>query len=359
MKTTLEYLAVFASLALLLTGTALADSGHNATHEFEFSDNSSEAESQLGDGVRAYNFVIRGLPAQAAVEGPDNSGEVDAEKEFERREADANTNFSVSQEEAIKMAKKELGSTEWNLESTDRDEEDGLYEFSFIRGESEAEVVVDASSGEVIALEGEVEYEPEERREEPVVSLSGFIVFNSGGYEVDVESEEENNNVDFTVNISEPEGMTTQAITRVPVKETEDVEPGTSNVNLQVVRNGETVLERNRELEIPDTRSEEDKEDHKTEFEQDPANMSRQELVKEVKELRERVRELEAELGDEAGEAPESPGPPGERDDEETEDGETENESGDDSEGTPSEAPGQGSNRRPGFVNNLLSGLFG
>jgi hypothetical protein len=279
MKTSIQYLAVIMSAFLMLTGAAMAQNSTNSTEDEFSSNNTSEDASQLGEGVRAYNFNIQGLPAQAALEGPVNSA----------------------------------------------DQED----------DSEAE-----------------------RTDEPVVRLSGFVEFNTGGYEVDVETEEENNTVDFTVTIEEPEESATQAITRAPVEENFEAEPGNYTANLEVVRNDETVLERTEEVTVPESNEESER------FEQDPENMTREELIEEVRDLRERVSEL-TEDAEESGEEREGPpedipANPGQEDEDEesneSEESESENES---QEGPPSETPGQGNSNRPGFVNNLLRGIFG
>ncbi len=207
-----------------------------------------------------------------------------------------------------------------------------------------------------------------ERAEEPVVRLSGFVEFETGGYEVEVESEEENRTVDLTVAIEEPEEAATQQVTRLPVEENVEVEDGSHTVDLEVVRGNETVLERTKEVKVSST------EEDESQYEKSPENMTREELVEEVRDLREKLAELtgddESDSEDKQGEQgpPEDiPANPGQGEDEEDseEANETEesdetagNETEDSSEGPPSEAPGN-SERRPGFVNNLLSGLFG
>lgn len=207
-----------------------------------------------------------------------------------------------------------------------------------------------------------------ERAEEPVVRLSGFVEFETGGYEVEVESEEENRTVDLTVAIEEPEEAATQQVTRVPVEENVEVEDGSYTVDLEVVRGNETVLERTKEVKVSST------EEDESQYEKSPENITREELVEEVRDLREKLAELtgddESDSEDKHGEQgpPEDiPANPGQGEDEEDseEANKTEesdetagNETEDSSEGPPSEAPGN-SERRPGFVNNLLSGLFG
>lgn len=344
------YLTVFISLFLLMAGAVSAQT----SQDFEVSGESQDAESQLGEAVQSYNFVIRGLPAEADIEGPSNSGEVDAEREFEN-EPDENTNFSLSEEKALEAARESLGSDEWDLEDSSRDDEDGVYEFEFTAGESEAETEVDGSSGEVISLEGEVEYEPEEqeRREDSTLSLSGFVVFDSDNYEVEVESEDREDSVDFTVVIEGENESDSEGETRAPVEETEEVGPGTYNVNLEVVRDGETVLQRSDEVTVPESETEEAEESD--EVREDPEDMTREQLIEEVKSLREQIRELQEDTQSNGEQ-----GPPSDVPAEPSEDEETEEEESDESEdsGRPTEAPGEGSSNRPGFVNDLLNGLF-
>jgi len=350
MKTKMKYTAIIMAAFLMFSGAAIAQNSSNSTEDDNISDNTSEPASQLGEGVRAFNFNIKGLPAT-----PDSAGdsEVDGETEYEI-EPDSDENFTISEDEAQRVAIKELGSTEWDLVSSERGD-NGVYEFDYKRGESEATVEVDGSTGKVVTLEGEVEYESE-TREESVVQLSGFVEFTSGGYGLEVESEESEGEVDFVATIKEPEeDATTQQIDRIPVKEDVEVESGKHTVNLEVVRNGEKVLERTREINIPET----EKDDSETNYEKAPEDMTREELVEEVEKLREKVRELTedtAESGDERRQGPpeDIPSNPGEGT---KESGKSDNAS-DEKQRPPSEAPGNSSNR-PGFVNDLLGGLFG
>lgn len=355
MKTKTQHLAVILSAFVLMTGAVVAqNSSGNETDINSTLNDTEDIQNKLGEGIRSYNFVTKGLPSQASEEA-EETGSIDAKKEFER-EPDSNTNFSLSESEAEEKALEELGSSEWELVESDKSS-DGEYEFTFKAGESEAEVSVDGSSGEVTKLEGEIEYEPEEKekRDSPVISLTGFIEFNNGGYELEVESEDEENTVTYTVTIKESEGPATQVITRKDISEQVEAEPGTYNVNLNVVRDGETVMTQTREIEVPETG--EDSEDSDSErFEQNPENMTRDELIEEVRDLRERIRELTASESDERQGPPEEvPANPG-QEDEDSNESESENES---QQGSPSETPGQGSDNRPGFVNNLLRGLFG
>lgn len=363
MKTKTQHIAVILSVFVLMTGAVVAqNSSDNETDVNSTLNDQDKVQNKLGEGVRSYNFVTKGLPAQASEEA-EETGSVDAEKEFER-EPDSNSNFSISESEAQELAIDELGSSEWNLTESDKSSE-GVYEFSFEAGESEAEVNVDGSSGEITKLKGEIEYEPEEseKRDSPVISLTGFIEFNNGGYEVEVESEEEENTVTYTVTIKESEGAATQAITREKISEQVEAEGGTYNVNLNVVRDGETVMEETRKVEVPET-GEEEKEDDSS---QDLENMTREELIEEVKDLREQVRELRSNGDNEDSNGrqgpPENVPAQNGNDDNSEDSSEVENESSEaeneSSEESPSETPGQGNSNRPGFVNNILRGIFG
>lgn len=371
MKPKTTHLTVILSAVLLMSGVALAQNSSDNTTEANSTLNDTEdIESKLGSGVISYNFVTKGLPAQAAEEA-EETGEVEAERDFEI-EPDSDTNFSISESEAQDIAVKELGSNEWDLTSSDRSS-DGVYEFEFSAGESEAEVDVDGSTGKVTRLEGEVEYEPEEseKRDSAVVSLTGFIQFEDSGYELEVESEEEDSTVTYTVTIEESEeDVSSQQITKRSISEQVDVEEGTYDVDLVVVRDGERVIQQNRKVEVPGTGGVEEED---SQYEESPENMTREELVEEVKDLRERIVELTGDKSDsedkqgEQGPPEDIPANPGQGEDNEEseeaneteESNETEeNETEDSSQGPPSEAPGN-SDRRPGFVNNILSGLFG
>lgn len=345
MKTKTQHFAVILSALVLMTGAVVAqNSSDNETDINSTLNNTDNISSELGDGVRAYNFVIKGLPAQASEEA-EEIGKVDAEKEFET-EPDSNRNFSISESKAEEIAIEELGSNEWNLTDLEKSSE-GVYEFSFKAGESEAEVNVDGSSGNVTRLEGEIEYEPKdsEKRESPVISLTGFVEFNTGGYEVDVESETEENTVNLTVKIEDPEGSATQAISRVPVKETLETEGGDYTVNLNVVRGSETVLQTTEKVTIPE--SSEEKEDSR--FKQDPENMTREELVEEVKDLRERIIALTKDPVSQ----------PDGADDNQKQNPPKDVPAQPEDEDKDSETPGQGNSNRPGFVNRILEGIFG
>jgi hypothetical protein len=368
MKLNVRHFAIIASAVLLFT-TAVASQTEARTLKepnlTEFVDNG------LGDDVRAYKFNMKGLPAPAADQASTAPGEeVDAEKEIDR-EPDNDESFNITEEKALEIAREALGSSEWNLTSSQQTD-DGLYEFEFTVGESEAEVVVDGSSGKIVELEGEIEYEPEEtERDSATVSLNGFVLFESSGNEIETESEVENGTVDFTVTIeSEDESEEAENSSenetedlqpdRVRVSETEDVEPGRYTATLEVNQDGETLLTREEDIKIPETGNEDDEDER-----QDPEEMSRDELVEEVKSLRERVQELEERLGIEN------------RPSEEEGDSEPVNEttSGDDAEsesetgetGTSDETPeGQGpqgasgeNSNRPGFVDRMLGGLLG
>ncbi len=297
MKTKTQFLAVTLSAFLLMSGAAMAQNSSDPDLEDNISSNDTDdSDSRLGDGVRSYSFDIQALPVGAALKGPSSSAEEDP-----------------------------------------------------------SEV---------------------ERAEEPVVRVSGFVEFETGGYEVEVESEEENRTVDLTVMIEEPEEADTQQVTRVPVEENIEVEEGSYTVNLDVVRGSQTVLERTKEVKVASS------EEENSEKDKDLENMTREELIDEVKQLREKLEELRGDESDSEdneqrqGPPEDLPANPEQGDDEddreetnetdtgneETNETETEepegNETEDSSEGPPSEAPGNSDNR-PGFVNNILSGIFG
>ena len=64
----------------------------------------------------------------------------------------------VNRSEAVKTARERLSDLEWKLVDSRIDEEDGEYEFRFAAGsDSEAEVTINASSGDIIDLEEEIE----------------------------------------------------------------------------------------------------------------------------------------------------------------------------------------------------------
>lgn len=306
------------------------------------------AQNDLGDDVQAYSFAMTGLPS------PAYEGEVDAEKEIEV-EPDDIESFNISQEKAVETALEELGSEEWNLTSAEKDE--GLYSLEFTAGESEAEVEVDGSTGNVVSLEGEVEYEP---RDEATVQLKGFIRFEDVGKEVEVESESEDGKVDFTVTIKS-ENSSNQMRS---IREVEEVDPGDQTASLEVVRDGDVVYSDEKQFNIPET-----EEDSEEEQEQERLqNMTREQLIEEVQELRTEVEQLKERVSDREQERegpPEDignkPEPEPEPEDEaENETGEEDSSESDEENETgqgPQEAPG--ADNRPGFVNNLLGGLFG
>lgn len=346
---------VLVTALLLLSSVAVAQSSDNP-------DNSQE--SDLGEGVLAYNFVMRGLPAS-------NGEEVDVERSFEL-EADENENFSISQEEAVQNALDELGSSEWDLDEAERSE--GLYELTFVRGESEAEVYVDGSTGRIVEFEAEVEYEP---LDEASAVLSGFVQFSNDRFrlDTDIEVNEEDNEARFEVEIEEDDEAGSDVVTRRSIREFEDAEPGQYTGVLEVVRDDEVVHTERQEFRVPGP-VENDSETEESEDESEALEeMSRDELIEEIRDLREQVQSLREQVSDRGPEERPAPETPGE-DEEESEDEETEesedeeSEDVDDSEseesdsnesesqGRPEEAPGNSENR-PGFVNRMLSGLFG
>jgi len=357
---------ILVTALLFLSSVALAqDSGLDDVPE--------EPETELGEGVLAYNFVMRGLPAS-------DGEEVDVERSFEV-DADDNDSFSISQEEAVQTALDELGSSEWELEEAERSE--GLYELTFVRGESEAEVSVDGSTGTIVELDAEVEYEP---LEEPSAVLSGFVQFSNDRFELDtdIEVNEEENRAQFEVEIEEDGDMGSDVVTRESIREFEDAEPGEYTGVLEVIRADEVVHTEEQEFTVPspeenDSESEDGETEDSNETEEESEDeeqslgleeMSRQQLVDEIRDLREEVERLRNQASDRGPEEPPTPGDDSEEneenesdedesEDEDTEDSESEeSEDSNESEGPPTGAPGNSENR-PGFVNRMLSGLFG
>ena len=354
---------VLVTALLLLSSVALAqNSGLDDVPE--------EPESELGEGVLAYNFVMRGLPAS-------NGDEVDVERSFEV-EADENESFSVSQEEAVQTALDELGSSEWELDEAERSE--GLYELTFVRGESEAEVSVDGSTGTIVEFEAEVEYEP---LEESSAVLSGFVEFSNDRFELDtaIDVNEEDNTAQFEVEIEEDGDLGSDVVTRRSIREFEDAEPGEYTGVLEVIRDDEVVHTERQDFRVPgpvenDSESEDGESEDSNETEEESEDeeqpqgleeMSRQQLVDEIRDLREEVERLRNQASDRGPETPPTPGDDSEENEsdedesenEDTEDSESEeSEDSNESQGPPSGTPGNSENR-PGFVNRMLSGLFG
>lgn len=338
---------------LVLTVTLLLLSGTAAAQGLDEGPGLSPESSDLGEGVIAYNFVMQGLPGEAVESS--NAGEVDFERSFETEE-DENESYSITEEEALETAREELNSSEWQLEESDRSE--GLYEFSFVREGSEAEVVVDGSSGEIIEFEAEVEWEP--GNSEPSIVLSGFIQFSRLGYEVDsdVGVDEEANRVNFEVAIESDDEVGADQVNRKTVRESEEVEPGSYTAILEVVRDDEVVHTEEQEIRVPGAPEEED----------DLENMSRDELIEEIRDLREEIERLREQISDDSEDdsgldqgpgIPEDTDSDGEEEENETEeDEETESSENSSEQGTPENTPGNSENR-PGFVNRLLSGLLG
>jgi len=370
---------ILVTALLLLSSAVIAQSSGNPG-------NSMEAD--LDDGVLAYNFVMQGLPAS-------NEEEVDVERSFEN-EADENESFSISEQEAVQTALEELGSRKWDL--GDAEQSEGLYELTFARGESEAEVSVDGSTGRIVEFEAEVEYEPQE---ESSAVLSGFVRFANSRYnaDTDIEVDEESNEAFFEVEIEEEGDVGADVINRQDIREVEDAEPGEYTGTLEVTRDGEVVHTEKQDFRVPGPVSEEDSEededteseeteeteDEGVEVEDEEASdteeteesseglegMSRDELVGEVRSLRAEVSRLESELEDsrderdETGSEEESESDSVEDDfeteDEEENSTERQNDSDEssiqeDSDETTA-SPGSSENR-PGFVNRLLSGLM-
>lgn len=356
-------LALVTALLLLASGAAAQEQAPNQTQE-----------SVLGEDVIASNFVMRGLPGSS-------QEEVEADRSFER-EADSDESFNLSEDDALEVTREELGSSEWTLEDSEQSE--GLYEFSFVRGESEAEVSVDGSSGRIVEFEAEVEWEPE--NEEPSAVLSGFIQFSRQGYEVDtdIEVDEENSEALFEVEIEQDEEDGAEVITREEIRGFEDAAPGSYTGTLEVVREDEVVHSEEQEFRVPgpvenesDDEESEETEDEEQEDEGDEGSegqgledMSREELIQEIRDLREQVESLRDEASDSQQDRSDQAEPDSETEEaeNETESEDEEQESGEDDREedsqNESESPGPegtpgNSENRPGFVNRMLSGLFG
>lgn len=332
--------------------------------------------SELGENVIASNFVMRGVPGS-------NQEEVEADRSFET-EADSDESYNLTEEEALETAREELGSSEWDLEDSEQSE--GLYEFEFARGESEAEVSVDGSSGRIVEFEAEVEWEPE--NDEPSAVMTGFIQFSREGYEVDTDTDvdEENREALFEVEIEQQDEIGAEVINQRQIREFEEAEPGEYTGTVQVIRDDEVVFsdqqqfrvpgpEENEsegpENEVPEETEEDESEENETEEETEEESqtleeMSRDELIEEVRSLREQIETLREESDSENSQRPETPqGPPEdtppnsgeEPDSEESETDEPEDEEQSNESQRPTEAPGN-SDQRPGFVNRMLSGIF-
>ena len=360
-------LALITALLLLASGAAAQDEAPNQTQD-----------SVLGEDVIASNFVMLGLPGSS-------QEEVEADRSFER-EADSDESYNLTEDDALEVARDELGSSEWNLGDSERSE--GLYEFSFVRGESEAEVSVDGSSGRIVEFEAEIEWEPE--NEEPSAVLSGFIQFSREGYEVDtdIDVDEENSEASFEVVIEEDD-LGAEVTAREEIREFEDAAPGSYTGRLEVVRDDEVIHTEEQEFTVPgpaeneseDEESEETEEDESEEEsgqdeseqneseDQSLEEMSKEELIQEIRDLREEVQRLRDEASNSPQDQSDQAEPDSETEEPENEtESEEEQESGEDeseedseneSESSGPEGTPGNSEDRPSFVNRMLSGLFG
>lgn len=361
-------LALITALLLLTSGVAAQEQASNQTQD-----------SVLGEDVIGSNFVMRGLPGSS-------QEEVEADRSFER-EADSDESYNLTEDDAVEVARDELGSSEWNLEDSERSE--GLYELSFVRGESEAEVSVDGSSGRIVEFEAEIEWEPE--NEEPSAVLSGFIQFSREGYEVDTDIgvDEENSEASFEVEIEQDDEVGAERITREEIREFEDAAPGSYTGRLEVVRDDEVIHTEEQEFTVPgpaeneseDEESEETEEDESEEEsgqdeseqneseDQSLEEMSKEELIQEIRDLREQVQSLRDEASNSQQDQSDQAEPDSETEEPENEtESEEEQESGEDeseedseneSESSGPEGTPGNSEDRPSFVNRMLSGLFG
>ena len=341
---------VLVTALLLLSSAALAQ-------DFSTDDDiPDQPQSDLGEGLLAYNFVMRGLPAS-------DGEEVNVERSFEL-EADEDESFSISQEEAVQTALDELGSSEWDLDEAEQSE--GLYELEFVRGESEAEVSVDGSTGRIVEFEAEIEYEP---LDESSAVLSGFIQFSNDRFELDtdIDINEEENEAYFEVEIEERDELGAEVVTRRSIREFEDAEPGQYTGVLEVTRDDEVVHTERQEFRVPGP-VESDLDEETEDESEDLEELSREELIEEVRSLREQIQSLQNRMDSRTPETPEDrpegiETPEDESSEEESEESEDEEESENETEeseqsGPPTEAPGNSENR-PGFVNRMLSGIFG
>lgn len=360
-------LALITALLLLTSGVAAQEQASNQTQD-----------SVLGEDVIASNFVMLGLPGSS-------QEEVEADRSFER-EADSDESYNLTEDDAVEVARDELGSSEWNLGDSERSE--GLYEFSFVRGESEAEVSVDGSSGRIVEFEAEIEWEPE--NEEPSAVLSGFIQFSREGYEVDtdIDVDEENSEASFEVVIEEDD-LGAEVTAREEIREFEDAAPGSYTGRLEVVRDDEVIHTEEQEFTVPgpaeneseDEESEETEEDESEEEsgqdeseqneseDQSLEEMSKEELIQEIRDLREQVQSLRDEASNSPQDQSDQAEPDSETEEPENEtESEEEQESGEDeseedseneSESSGPEGTPGNSEDRPSFVNRMLSGLFG
>lgn len=363
------------SQLILVTALLLLTSGVVAQQaDTEIQQETSTGE--LGENIIASNFVMRGVPGS-------NQEEVEADRSFET-EADSDESYNLTEDEALERAREELGSSEWDLEDSEQSE--GLYEFEFARGESEAEVSVDGSSGRIVEFEAEVEWEPE--NDEPSAVLTGFIQFSREGYEVDTDTnvDEENREALFEVEIEQQDEIGGEVINQRKIREFEDAEPGEYTGTVEVIRDDEVVFSDQQEFRVPgpeenesegpeneeseeseEDESEENETEEETEDESEESleEMSREELIEEVRSLREQIETLREGSDSENSQNPETPrGPPEDspedeesEQDEENETEESEDEEQSDENQRPTEAPGN-SDQRPSFVNRMLSGIF-
>lgn len=91
---------------------------------------------------------------------------------------DNSTELLINQSNAEETARQALSDNNWTLEDSSVDEENGYYKFEFTSGESEAEVRVDGSSGEIFRQEEEHESSDEDSEESGVEELERVEVQN-------------------------------------------------------------------------------------------------------------------------------------------------------------------------------------
>jgi hypothetical protein len=125
----------------------------------------AEGEATMTDGKLVAVSVKLETGEEAEKKAPENEREIQ-EKENEYG-ADDSKALGVSMSEARDTATDALSNNGWRLEEADTHEVDGYYKFEFISGESEAEVRVDGSTGDISRFEEEIEEVDVEMEREP------------------------------------------------------------------------------------------------------------------------------------------------------------------------------------------------
>ena len=279
----------------------------------------SGLQNELGENVLSYEFDIRGLPSEdSEFQRPD---EIDHQYGYSGME-DGEEGFDITEDEALSIARKELESNEWELDDSYRSR--GVYEFRFVKEDSNAQIVIDGSSKEIVEFDAETGWVP--KINDSSVILTGFINFDGTSSELEVDSTLDDDTIIFDVKIKESTGDTSPKTT-VKFRGEQEVGPGQYDGIIRFHRNGEIVHTEGRRIRVPGEPDEEDQEDLE--------EMSREELMNEVISLRERVDSLRSQTSNTDNE------------------GSVENESSDNQGGQ------QEKSNKPGFIGSLLSGLFG